>query len=63
MKENASDFSQLDDTALLSKRAAMRAEMERLPPFSPDHAALAEIYDLSTAEISERARRAWTRIS
>lgn len=38
----------------------MRAELERLPPYSPGHAELAALYDLSTQEIDERARRAWS---
>jgi hypothetical protein len=29
------DFIRLDDSALLSRRAEMRAELERLPPASP----------------------------
>lgn len=57
------DFSQLDDSALLSRRAEMRAELERLPPHSADHAALSRAYDASTAEIDDRARRAWTKAS
>ena len=35
------DFSELDDSALLSRRAQMRAEFEGLPAASPCHAALA----------------------
>ncbi len=34
------DFTRLDDSALISSRAQMRAELERLPPYSPDHDAL-----------------------
>jgi hypothetical protein len=55
------DFAELDDSALLSRRAEMRAELERLPPASPDHAALAALYDKSTEEVNERARKAWSR--
>ncbi|MGH3245677.1 MAG: hypothetical protein ACRDOI_05600 [Trebonia sp.] len=55
------DFTLLDDSALLSRRAEMRAELERLPPASPGHAALAALYDLSTTEVNERARQAWAR--
>jgi hypothetical protein len=55
------DFSQLDDSALISMREEMRGELERLPPRSSDHAELAERYDLTTAEINDRARAAWTR--
>jgi hypothetical protein len=54
---------QMDDSALLALRAEMRAELERLPPASPDHAALAALYDKTTAEVDDRARRAWTRAS
>jgi hypothetical protein len=57
------DFNQLDDSALLSRRAEMRAELERLPPSSPGRAALAALYDLSTEEIDDRARQAWSRAS
>ena len=55
------DFARLDDSALLSRRAEMRAELERLPPASPAHAALTAVYDKSTEEIDVRARRAWAR--
>jgi hypothetical protein len=54
-------FTQLDDPALFSRRAEIRAELERLPPESPVHAALAALYDLSTEEIDARARAAWSR--
>jgi hypothetical protein len=55
------DFALLDDSALLSRRAEMRAELERLPPGSSEFAVLAARYDRSTAEVNERARRAWSR--
>lgn len=55
------DFTKLDDSALLSRRAEMRAELERLPPASPSHTALTALYDKSTDEIDARARRAWSR--
>lgn len=55
------DFAALDDSALLSRRAEMRAALERLPAASPDHAALAALYDLSTREVNDRATRAWAR--
>lgn len=58
---DSDDFSKLDDSTLLSRRAEMRAELERLPPASPSHAALTALYDKSTEEISDRARRAWAR--
>lgn len=61
MDDNSNDnFSELDDTALFARRAEMRVELERLPPASPGHAALAARYDRSTAEIDNRARRAWS---
>jgi hypothetical protein len=56
-----SDFSRLDDSALISMREEMRGELERLPPCSPGHAELAARYDLTTTEINERARAAWSR--
>jgi hypothetical protein len=55
------DFRALDDAALLSWRAEARAELERLPPHSPGHAELTARYDLSTGEVDDRARRAWSR--
>jgi hypothetical protein len=63
MDDFSEDFKRLDDSALLSRRAEMRAELERLPPASPDHAALAALYDKTTEEVDDRARRAWTRTS
>ena len=57
------DFTHMDDSALLSMRAEIRTELERLPPASPDHAALAALYDKTTEEVDDRARRAWTRAS
>jgi hypothetical protein len=57
------DFTTLDDTALLVRRAEMRAELERLPPGSAGHAELTALYDESTIEVNDRARRAWTRAS
>jgi hypothetical protein len=63
MTDDSDNFSQLDDSALLSKRAEMRAELERLPLASPGHAALTALYDLSTAEVNDRARKAWSKSS
>jgi hypothetical protein len=63
MDEDDDDFTRLDDSALLSWRAEARAELERLPPGSPSHAALAALYDMSTCEVNDRARRAWSRAS
>jgi hypothetical protein len=58
--DQSTDFTQMDDSALLSRRAEMRAELERLPPASPSHAALTALYDKSTEEIDDRARKAWS---
>lgn len=55
------DFTKLDDSALLSRRAEMRMELERLPLASPGHAALAALYDRSTQEVNDRATQAWAR--
>ena len=55
------DFGHLDDTALLTARARMRAELELLAPHSSRHAELIARYELSTAEVNERARVAWAR--
>ncbi len=54
-------FAALDDSTLLAWRARARAQLERLPPHSLGHAELAARYDLSTLEIDDRARRAWSR--
>ncbi len=58
---DADEFTALDDSALLSRRAEMRAELERLPPGSAERAALAALYDQSTQEVDARARKAWAR--
>jgi hypothetical protein len=63
MDDISEDFTRLDDSALLSRRAEMRAELERLPSASPGHAALSALYDQSTEEVNDRARRAWSRSS
>jgi hypothetical protein len=63
MDDFSEDFARLDDSALLSLRAKMRAELERLPPGSPGHTALTALYDKTTEEVDNRARRAWTRTS
>jgi hypothetical protein len=60
---DSDDFTLLDDSELLSRRAEMRAELERLPPASPGHAALSALYDKSTEEIDTRARKAWSAAS
>ena len=61
--EELPDFTRLDDTALLSTREQMRAELQRLPPHSPGHATLTARYDASLDELVDRARKAWTRPS
>jgi hypothetical protein len=58
---DSDDFTQLDDSALLSRRAEMRAELERLPPGSAGHAALSALYNKSTEEVNVRAAKAWAR--
>ena len=63
MGDFSEDFARLDDSALLSMRADMRAELERLSPGSLDHAKLAVLYDRTTEEVDDRARRAWARTS
>jgi hypothetical protein len=63
MDEFTEDFARLDDSALLSMRAEMRAELERRPPAAPGHAALAALYDKTTEEVDDRARRAWAKTS
>lgn len=60
-QSDADGLAALDDSALLDKRAQMRAELERLPPDSSDYAALTALYDRSTEEVDDRARRAWAR--
>lgn len=57
---DSDDFALLDDSALLSRRAEMRAELERLPPADPGRAALLALYDKSTEEVNDRARKAWS---
>jgi hypothetical protein len=55
------DFTLLDDSALISRRAELRVELERLTPGSPGHAELTALYERSTEEIDDRARQAWSR--
>jgi hypothetical protein len=55
------EFTRLDDSALLSRRAEMRTELERLPLASPGRAALTALYDKSTQEVNARATQAWAR--
>ncbi len=63
MDDDSADFTRLDDSALLSAREQMRAELERMPPHSAGHAALSARYDASLDELVERARRAWAQAS
>jgi hypothetical protein len=63
MDDISENLAKLDDTALLSWRAEARAELERLPPVSADHTALMALYDKTTAEVDDRARRAWSQAS
>jgi hypothetical protein len=63
MNDISEDLTRLDDSALISMRAEMRAELERLPPASPGHAALTARYEKTTEEVDDRARRAWARTS
>lgn len=63
MDEDSEDFTRLDDSALLTWRAEVRAQLERLPPASPGYAALAALYDMSTHEVNDRARKAWSRVN
>jgi hypothetical protein len=58
---DSDEFARMDDSELLSWRAETRDELERLPPGSPDHAALTARYDESTEEVTDRAREAWSR--
>jgi hypothetical protein len=57
--DHGDEFARLDDSALLGRRAEMRAELARLPPVSPAHVELSARYDWSTQEVNERARKAW----
>lgn len=61
MNDVTAGFAQLDDSTLLTWRARARAELERLPPASPGHAELLALYDQSTEEVNDRARRAWSK--
>jgi hypothetical protein len=58
---DSDDFARMNDSELLGWRAETRAELERLAPGSPGHAALTACYDVSTAEVNDRARRAWSK--
>ena len=54
------DFTKLDDTALLNLRAQMRAELECMTEHSAARVALIRVYDASTEEVTDRARKAWS---
>jgi hypothetical protein len=58
---DSNEFARMDDSELLGWRAQTRDELEQLPPGSPDHAALTARYDVSTEEVNDRARAAWSR--
>jgi hypothetical protein len=60
-KASRADFSIMDDSTLLTARDQMRQRLSELPPDSPRHVALSFLYDVSTAEVTERARLAWAR--
>jgi len=61
MDDDSGDLTRLDDTTLLSRRAEMRAELERLPPASSVYAELRALYDKSTEEVTDRARVSWSK--
>ena len=63
MDDFSEDFTRLDDSALLGMRAEMRAALEQMAPGSPGHDALTALYDETTEEVNDRARRAWARSS
>ena len=63
MDDDIEGFTRMDDSALLTWRAEARAELERLPPASPGHDELSALYDWSTEEVNDRARRAWSKAS
>jgi hypothetical protein len=59
--EETADFSAMTDSALLERRAEMRQQLALLSPQSPEHLRLTFLYDVSTEEVNERARAAWSR--
>ena len=63
MDDDSDDFTRLDDSALLTWRAETRDKLEELTPGSSGYAALSALYDVSTTEVTERARKAWSRTS
>jgi hypothetical protein len=63
MSDVKDDFTLLDDSALLTWRAETRDGLERMAPASPGYAALAALYDKSTEEVNDRARKAWSNAS
>lgn len=56
---DATDITGLSDDALISQRAEVREELQRLPERSPARAALAALYDEMTGEFDRRAAAAW----
>ena len=54
INEDPADFSTLDDAALLSRRAELRAQLASLSPQSPEHVRLTFLCDVSTAEVQTR---------
>jgi hypothetical protein len=63
ISEECTDFSEMDDYALFGRRAELRDQLARLSPQSPEYVQLTMLYDVSTAEVNERARAAWARPS
>jgi hypothetical protein len=63
MSDSDDDFTLLDDSALISRRAELRAELERLTPGSPARTELTALYERSTDEIDDRARQAWSKVN
>lgn len=61
MTDDTPDFTELDDLALISRRAEMLAELEQLPPHAAGRDALSRACDTATDEIDARARAAWKR--
>jgi hypothetical protein len=58
---DSEEFALMDDPALFNWRTQTRAELDGLPPDSPDHAALTARFNKSTDEIADRARAVWSK--
>ena len=54
------DFRELDDPALISERARLRADLEHMSPPSDAWRSIKLLLDAATQEIDHRARQAWT---